>query len=42
MIDFRFTGINRNLPGCNKRMVLLDAGGAPRYRRKCEEVVAGG
>src|SRR5262245_7098045 len=40
--DSWFTGINRNIEGRDKRMVLLYAGGAPRYRSKCEEVVAGG
>ena len=40
--DSWFTGINRNIEGRDKRMVLLYAGGAPRYRSKCEDVVAGG
>jgi cation diffusion facilitator CzcD-associated flavoprotein CzcO len=40
--DSWFTGINRNIEGRDKRMVLLYAGGAPRYRSKCQAVVAGG
>jgi cation diffusion facilitator CzcD-associated flavoprotein CzcO len=40
--DSWFTGINRNLEGRQKRVVLLYAGGATRYRRRCDEVVAGG
>ena len=40
--DSWFTGINRNIAGRDKRIVLLYAGGAPRYRRKCGEVAASG
>ena len=40
--DSWFTGINRNIEGRQRRMVLLYAGGASRYRRRCDEVVAGG
>ena len=39
--DSWITGINRNIPGRDKRMNLLYTGGAVRYHRKCNEVVAG-
>lgn len=39
--DSWFTGINRNIPGRDKRIHLLYTGGAQRYRRKCSDVVAG-
>ncbi|MBI3992573.1 MAG: NAD(P)/FAD-dependent oxidoreductase [Candidatus Lambdaproteobacteria bacterium] len=38
--DSWFTGINRNIPGRDKRVFLLYGGGAPRYREKCAQVVA--
>jgi cation diffusion facilitator CzcD-associated flavoprotein CzcO len=41
-VDSWFMGINSNLPGRQRRRVLLYAGGAPAYREKCEEVAAGG
>ncbi|MBI2800449.1 MAG: NAD(P)/FAD-dependent oxidoreductase [Gammaproteobacteria bacterium] len=41
-VDSWFTGVNRNVAGRDKRTVLLYAGGAPRYRRRCEEVIASG
>ncbi|MSR13924.1 MAG: NAD(P)/FAD-dependent oxidoreductase [Gammaproteobacteria bacterium] len=40
--DSWFTGINRNIEGRQTRRVLLYAGGATRYRRKCDEQVASG
>jgi len=40
--DSWFTGINPNLPGHDKRTVLLYAGGAPVYDEKCDEVAAHG
>ena len=40
--DSWFTGINHNIAGRDKRICLLYAGGAPRYRRKCDEVGASG
>ena len=40
-VDSWFMGINKNL-NKTKRTFLLYAGGAPRYRQKCEEVVANG
>lgn len=41
-VDSWFMGINRNLPNKNKRTFLLYAGGAPKYRAKCDEVAANG
>ena len=40
--DSWFTGINRNLAGRQQRQVLLYAGGAPRYRKRCEDVINNG
>ena len=40
--DSWFTGINRNIEGRDKRMTLLYAGGASRYRERCSAVVDGG
>jgi len=40
--DSWFTGINRNVEGRQTRRVLLYAGGANRYRRRCEAEVASG
>ena len=40
--DSWFTGINPNLPGRDKRTVLLYAGGAPVYDEKCDDVAADG
>ena len=40
--DSWMTGINKNVPGRNKRTFMAYAGGAPRYREKCEEVAAAG
>lgn len=36
--DSWFMGINPNVPGKQKRVFLLYAGGSPAYRAKCEEV----
>jgi len=41
-VDSWFTGINTNLPGKQKRTFMLYAGGAPAYRKKCDEVAANG
>ncbi len=41
-VDSWFMGINRNLPGKQKRRFLLYAGGAPGYREKCDEAAANG
>ena len=37
--DSWFTGINRNIAGRQKRMVLLYAGGATQYRKRCTQVM---
>ena len=36
------TGINSNVPGKQKRTFLAYAGGAPAYRKRCDEVAAKG
>ena len=41
-VDSWFMGINPNVPGKNKRTFLLYAGGAPAYRKKCDEVATNG
>jgi len=41
-VDSWFMGINRNIPGKDKRTFLLYAGGSPAYREKCDEVAAAG
>lgn len=41
-VDSWMTGINKNVPWRAKRQVMAYAGGAPRYRLKCEEVAASG
>jgi hypothetical protein len=33
-----FTGINTNIPGRDKREVLLFVGGNPRFRAYCDDV----
>jgi hypothetical protein len=38
----RAARVRRCSEGRDSRMVLLYAGGAPRYRSKCQAVVAGG
>ena len=39
-VDSWFMGINKNLPGKQKRTFLLYSGGAPACREKCDEVAA--
>ena len=39
-VDSWFMGINKNLPGKQKRTFLLYSGGAPAYRERCDEVAA--
>jgi cation diffusion facilitator CzcD-associated flavoprotein CzcO len=39
-VDSWFMGINKNIPGKNKRTFLLYSGGAPAYRARCDEVAA--
>jgi cation diffusion facilitator CzcD-associated flavoprotein CzcO len=41
-VDSWLTGVNSNLPEKRERRVLLYAGGAPRYRKRCDEVAAQG
>jgi len=41
-VDSWFMGINKNIPGKNKRTFLLYSGGAPAYRARCDEVAARG
>ena len=41
-VDSWMTGINRNVPGRQKRTFMAYAGGAPKYREKCDEVAAKG
>ncbi len=38
--DSWFMGVNQNIPGRQKRRFLLYAGGAPKYREKCDQVAA--
>ncbi|MGR8918976.1 MAG: flavin-containing monooxygenase [Gammaproteobacteria bacterium] len=40
-VDSWFTNVNRNLPE-KKKTFLLYTGGSPVYRKKCDEVAAGG
>jgi hypothetical protein len=41
-VDSWMTGVNRNVPGRHQRTFMAYAGGAPKYREKCDEVAAGG
>jgi len=41
-VDSWMTGVNRNVPGRQKRTFMAYAGGAPKYREKCDEVAANG
>jgi hypothetical protein len=41
-VDSWMTGINSNLAGKRQRNVLVYAGGAPKYRQRCDEVAASG
>jgi cation diffusion facilitator CzcD-associated flavoprotein CzcO len=41
-VDSWMMGINSNLPGKQKRTFIVYAGGAPKYREKCDQVVAEG
>ena len=41
-VDSWMTGINRNVPGRHKRTFMAYAGGAPKYREKCDEVARNG
>src|SRR5262249_39585558 len=41
-VDSWMTGVNRNVPGRQQRTFMAYAGGAPKYREKCDEVAARG
>jgi cation diffusion facilitator CzcD-associated flavoprotein CzcO len=41
-VDSWMMGINSNVPGKDRRTFLVYAGGAPKYRERCDEVAAGG
>jgi len=41
-VDSWMTGVNRNVPGRQTRNFMAYAGGAPKYREKCEAVAATG
>jgi cation diffusion facilitator CzcD-associated flavoprotein CzcO len=41
-VDSWMTGVNKNVAGRQKRTFMAYAGGAPKYRQKCDEVAAGG
>jgi cation diffusion facilitator CzcD-associated flavoprotein CzcO len=41
-VDSWMMGINSNIAGKQKRTFIVYAGGAPKYREKCDEVTAGG
>jgi len=41
-VDSWMTGVNRNVPGRQQRTFMAYAGGAPKYREKCDAVAAGG
>jgi cation diffusion facilitator CzcD-associated flavoprotein CzcO len=41
-VDSWMTGINTNVPGKQKRTFLVYTGGAPAYRKRCDEVAAKG
>ena len=41
-VDSWMMGVNSNVPGRQRRRFVVYAGGAPRYREKCDEVAAGG
>jgi cation diffusion facilitator CzcD-associated flavoprotein CzcO len=41
-VDSWMMGINRNVPGKDRRMFIVYAGGAPRYRDRCDEVADAG
>src|SRR5207249_10927303 len=41
-VDSWMMGINSNVAGKDKRTFIVYAGGAPKYREKCDEVAAAG
>ena len=41
-VDSWFNGINSNLAGRSSRNFLLYAGGAPAYRKRCDDIAVDG
>ena len=41
-VDSWMMGINSNVVGKDRRTFIVYAGGAPKYREKCDEVARGG
>jgi len=41
-VDSWMTGVNRNVPGRSRRTFMAYAGGAPKYRERCDQVAAAG
>ena len=41
-VDSWMMGVNSNVPGKQTRSVLVYAGGAPKYRERCDQVAAAG
>jgi hypothetical protein len=41
-VDSWMMGINSNVAGKDRRTFIVYAGGAPKYREKCDEAAAGG
>lgn len=41
-VDSWMTGVNKNVAGRHKRTFMAYAGGAPKYRQRCEDVAARG
>jgi hypothetical protein len=41
-VDSWMMGINSNVAGKQKRTFIVYAGGAPKYRERCDEVAARG
>jgi cation diffusion facilitator CzcD-associated flavoprotein CzcO len=41
-VDSWMTGVNKNVPGRQKRTFMAYAGGAPKYRQRCAEIAASG
>ncbi len=41
-VDSWMMGVNSNVAGKQTRSVLVYAGGAPKYRERCEQVAAAG
>ncbi len=39
-VDSWMTGVNENVAGRQKRTFMAYAGGAPKYRQKCDKIAA--